>query len=243
MLKKMSCKVTLVSNGQEAVNAVAEKPFNFVIMDCQMPVMDGYQATAAIRQREKKEGLDHHIPIIALTANALEGDREKCLSAGMDDYVSKPFNQADISNILARWSREKLSVGVTKPQEEVSIKGIEVGSSSVDKSALNAIRDLQMEGEPDILEKIIHVYLSSSESIITKLRGALVVNDLEALRNSAHSLKSSSANLGATKLSGICSKLELDCRKNMLENAPDQVSAIEAEFLQVEVVLNREISI
>ncbi|NOQ42431.1 MAG: hypothetical protein GQ563_08035 [Desulfuromusa sp.] len=177
-----------------------------------------------------------------MTANALEGDREKCLSAGMDDYVRKPFKQEDIYKILTRWSHKKLPVGTRKTSEEDLIKGGGVSTLSVDRSALSAIRDLQMEGEPDILEKIIHAYLSSSESLLTELRAALDVNDQEALRNSAHSLKSSSANLGATKLSGICSKLELDCRKNMLENAPDQVSAIVSEFLQVKVLLSKEVS-
>ena len=99
-----------------------------------------------------------------------------------------------------------------------------------------------MEGEPDILAKIIHAYLSSSEAIIMQLREALALNDLEALRNAAHSLKSSSANLGATKLTEICSRLELNCRKNSLENASTLVSAIESEFLQVKATLNQEIS-
>ncbi len=107
MLEHIGCTATLVANGQEAVDAVAEKSYDLVLMDCQMPVLDGYQATAEIRRRENKEGRGYHIPIIALTANALEGDREKCLAAGMDDYIRKPFRQDDIHEILTHWSHEQ----------------------------------------------------------------------------------------------------------------------------------------
>jgi len=256
MLNKIGCKVTFVVNGQEAVDAVAEKSYNLIFMDCQMPVMDGYQATAAIRRREEKEGLKDHIPIIALTANALEGDREKCLSAGMDDYLSKPFKQDDIAAILARWSQQKHSefaddeatseinnptAGTMDFPEEQLSEEKEVHSSSVDQRVLSALRELQVEGKPDILKRIIQAYLSSSEPLIAEQQEALAVNNQEVLQNSAHSLKSSSANVGAIKLSEICKTLEMDCRNNTLENAVDLVSAIESEFVRVKAVLSKQI--
>ncbi len=238
MLQKIDCEVTLVSNGQEAVDILTEKSFDLIFMDCQMPVMDGYQATAEIRRREKKEGLNNHIHIIALTANVVEGDREKCLSAGMDDYLGKPFKQDDIVGVLSRWSHGSVS----EVQRDESASKKEINSSAVDQRVLSALRELQMPGKPDILKRIISAYLSSSEPLIAELRKALVVNNLEVLQKSAHSLKSSSANVGAIELSGICKKLEMDCRSNSLEDGQDLVAAIESEFLQVKRALNEELS-
>ncbi|NOQ46005.1 MAG: response regulator [Desulfobulbaceae bacterium] len=256
MLKKFGCRINLVSNGKEAVDAVTEKSYDLIFMDCQMPVMDGYQATAAIRKMEEKEGLKNHTPIIALTANALEGDREKCLSAGMDDYISKPFKQDEILKILEHWSHGKQlkftkdeSIKHTKSEMagseqshgEHPKKEAEISSLPIDRSVLSALRNLQMEGKPDILVRIVNAYLSSSEPLIAELREALAVNDLEVLQNTAHSLKSSSANVGAVKLAEISKELEMGCRNNTLGNAADLVSAIKSEFIRVKDELNKEI--
>jgi len=252
MLRKNGCKVTLVANGREAVDAVAEKSYNLVLMDCQMPVMDGYQATAVIRGREKKEGLKKHIPVIALTANALEGDREKCLAAGMDDYIKKPFRQDDIAAMLTRWSREELSKSSTeesRPELNNVIAGTEQlreeeekDLPSVDQSVLRALRDLQREGKPDIQQRVIQAYFSSSPPLIAQLQEAVVVKNRETLQNAAHSLKSSSATVGALKLSEICRELEMSCRNKTLENATDRVAAIASEFREVKEILNKKIT-
>ena len=104
MLEGLGCRVEIASNGMEGVDAVFKRQYDIVFMDCQMPEMDGYEATKAIRDRERQEsGGAHRIPIIALTAHAMEGDREPCLAAGMDDYVSKPFNRSQLRAMLARW--------------------------------------------------------------------------------------------------------------------------------------------
>ena len=256
MLQKFGCRVNCVSNGKEAFDAMIKKPYDLIFMDCQMPVMDGYQATAAIRSMEEKEGQENHIPIIALTANVLEGDREKCLSAGMDDYIGKPFKPDEILKTIEHWSQGRPPTftkdeSIKERKGEVAYseqlqdkrpgKDEEVRSSSIDRSVLKSLRDLQMEGTPDILERIIPAYLNSSEPLIVQLREALATNDLEVLQNIAHSLKSSSANVGAIKLSQISKELERSCRNNTLENAPDLVSAIESEFIRVKDALNKEI--
>jgi CheY-like chemotaxis protein len=103
-MQKFGCRVSLAADGSQAVEAVTGNQFDLIFMDCQMPVMDGYEATAAIRQLERERGGGSRIPIIALTANALIGDREKCLEAGMDDYLSKPFRQDEILSKLETWS-------------------------------------------------------------------------------------------------------------------------------------------
>ncbi len=253
MLKRVVSKVTLVSNGQEAVDSASNTSYDLILMDCQMPIMDGYQATSAIRKKEEREGRGKHIPIIALTANALEGDREKCILAGMDDYISKPFNQDDIDAILVRWfhgkhSREASGKSALKIfsertdfehfPEESFIKEKGKDSSSIDLSVLSGLRDLQIEGKPDIMEKIIRVYLSSTEPIIEKLKKSAAKEDMEELQSVAHSLKSSSANVGALKLSEICKDLEMACRNKTLEKKTDLVEAVESEFFQVKHDLN-----
>ena len=252
MLQKLGCEVTLVTNGVEAIEAVAETSFDVILMDCQMPVMDGYQATASIRIMEKKEGSVKHIPIIALTANALEGDRERCLSAGMDDYISKPFKQEKMLKILERLFQGKKTTEPTEnvPAEKEGVKQLseecqepdkERGNPVIDQSVLNVLRDLQMEGKPDILKRIISAYLSSTAPLLVTLKEAYSAKDIEGTQNSAHTLKSSSANVGAIKLSELCKEVEMGCRNNTLENAALLISSIEAEFTLVNDALNKEI--
>lgn len=101
-LEKMGCNVELASNGMEAVSAVKEKQYNLIFMDCQMPIMDGYKATENIRKIEKENGTER-IPIVALTAHAMKGDRERCFAVGMDDYIAKPFREPQLAQILTKW--------------------------------------------------------------------------------------------------------------------------------------------
>ncbi len=113
MLQKLGCQVDCVANGKEAVKAVLSIPYDVLLMDCQMPILDGFQATAALRKWEaedyysetenRKSKTEKRIPIIAMTANAMKGDREKCLEAGMDDYISKPVDQEKLRNAIGRW--------------------------------------------------------------------------------------------------------------------------------------------
>lgn len=252
MFQKLGCRVTLATNGIEAIEALAEKSFDVILMDCQMPVMDGYQATAAIRIMENKEGRGKHVPIIALTANALEGDRERCFSTGMDDYISKPFNQEKILKIFARLfhGEKSFESGGESPSErgdvqqlsEESMKSREERNTPIiDQSVLNSLRDLQMEGKPDILKRVISAYLSSTTPLIVTLKEACSARDIEGTQNSAHTLKSSSANVGAIKLSELCKELEMNCRKNTLGNAEFLIAEISSELSLVRDVLEKEL--
>jgi len=105
MLEKLGCRVDVVANGLEALEALAQCPYDLILMDCQMPEMDGYAATAAIRVREQQTG--RHIPIVAMTANAMQGDRESCLDAGMDDYVSKPVQSSTLLAMIRKWGNSQ----------------------------------------------------------------------------------------------------------------------------------------
>ena len=116
MLKKLNCRVDVAANGKETLEMLEKFPYDLIFMDCQMPEMTGYEATAEIRLRERDT---QHIPIVALTANAMKGDREKCLEAGMDDYISKPVKREDLEKALQRWARIK--DGNSNRNQEVTV--------------------------------------------------------------------------------------------------------------------------
>ena len=220
--------------------------------------MDGYQATREIRNHEKK--MDIKIPIVALTANAIEGDRQKCLAAGMDDYLSKPFKQEELMNILGKWSgindkkdfkmkHEAKNKSCNKEiVHESGVTETEIDdntefSTVIDHKAIQTIKDLQMEGQPSILSKLVKTYISSTQSNITKLReisgsGEDVLADLKFF---AHTVKSSGASMGAMHLSEICRELEMACINETMNDAEDYIDSIESEFLKVKSALEKEI--
>jgi len=249
MLEKIGCTVSLVSNGLEALNAIAENSYDLILMDCHMPLMDGYQATITIRNIEKNTIPAIHTPIIAVTANALTGDREKCLTAGMDDYISKPFKQTELLTTLKKWSCRPIHKHTNIKSEDskkLSTKLLKKEPSKdpmvIDKNVLTTLKNLQMEGKPDILAKIVTAYISGSEPLIEKLQSASILTDLQILQDSAHSLKSSSANVGALHLSKICNELEMECRNKTLDEGTDLISAIVHEFSRVRDELLMEIN-
>src|SRR5262249_37693192 len=139
MLRNLGYRVEVAANGREAVRACARREYVAVLMDCQMPEMDGYEATAAVRGRG---GTSRHTPIIAMTANALKGDRERCLSAGMDDYIPKPVRAQELATVLARWI----------PVADTQIETGQSGDAVVNRDVLADLRRLQPEGTGDIVQ-------------------------------------------------------------------------------------------
>ncbi|CCK78447.1 hybrid sensor histidine kinase/response regulator [Desulfobacula toluolica] len=253
MLRKFGCRVSLAVNGSQAVEIFLKELPDLVLMDCQMPEMDGYQAAGEIRKHEK--ALNIRTPIVALTAHALEGDKEKCLAAGMDDYLSKPFKSEMLQFIINRWSvsgkdRElHREINTKKHGSDILHKCPENNNSTdntksstvIDPNAIQIIKDLQMEGEPSILPRVINTYIESTESKISDLKcniSKVTVKDLQIL---AHNLKSSSANMGAMRLSEISKELEMSCRNNAIENAQPCIDEIESEFIKVKSALEMEI--
>ena len=237
MLAALGCQADTVANGQEAVEAVASSRYDLVLMDWQMPVLDGFAATAAIRRWEQAQGRPA-LPIIALTANIVKGFREECLAAGMDDYMSKPFEQKQLIAILDRWLpatggaplvSAPLSPAVSPPLQPASMpKPV----SPLDESALAQIRALQRPGAPDPLGRMIGLYLESSVDLLQQVREATARGDSEALWRAAHNLKSSSANLGATQLVAVCSELEQKGRERQMADAPSVLQRLEEAYAQ-----------
>jgi len=183
--------------------------------------MDGFDATMVIREQEKDDNRQH-VPVIALTAHAIEGDREECLAAGMDDYLSKPFTYEQLREKLERWMGEELH------------------ATALDQKILENIRGLQKDGEPSLMDKIITIYLQTTPKLLQDLREAVAASDAQAMRKAAHSLKSSSANVGAMKLSDIFKDVEVIGRTGSIQGAAALLKEIESEYQQVEKSLMLE---
>jgi signal transduction histidine kinase/DNA-binding response OmpR family regulator len=263
MLQLLGCDVTIAQNGREAVQASEHESYDLILMDCQMPEMDGFEATRLIRERESTidypQSTGVHIPIIALTANAMEKDRQQCLDAGMDDYLSKPFSQERLIAVLTRYLTEhteatKLDPAPTDtanhpPQESVVLNNdaLTVTTSEqetpslLDPNALKQIRALQRPNAPNVVHKIINSYLKDAPQLLEAARQAIANNDSSTLYRSAHSLKSTSASLGANTLAGLCKELETIGRANTTDNAETLLSTIEQEYTQVQEALQAEL--
>jgi CheY-like chemotaxis protein len=253
MLEAIGCQATLVVTGAAAVAALERRAYDAVLMDAQMPEMDGLTASSAIREREAriKNG---HVPIVALTANAFSRDREICLASGMDDYLSKPFSLEQLHGALARWLLPRAAPDTASGRpagESVSAKtGLEAADhrpmpalrTKLDPRALDQVRALQRPGAPSLLEKVIRLYLANAPELLAAVRTAMVQGNSEALRQAAHSLKSSSASLGATTLAERCRALEAEARAGACPEPGAELEALKSEFHEVRLDLEAELA-
>jgi CheY-like chemotaxis protein len=255
MLESLGCQVDVAANGREAVEVLSRRDYQLVFMDCQMPEMDGFEATRAIREQEAANTLAMgdgamgdgraplRLPIIALTAHAMAGDREQCLEAGMDDYLSKPFTQGQLREVLERWAPQP-AAEVLQAQDVWSTTTVAsppvAPNGTLDRHALDAIRGLQHEGAPDLLERVITTYLKDAPRLLQTMVDSLQRRDAAGLRLAAHSLKSSSASLGAIHLAAGCKVIELRARTNDLAGVEAQVADLAREFQAVARALEAE---
>lgn len=214
MLARLGMETTIASDGKHAVELVYNNPYDIILMDCQMPVMDGFEATSQIRKQFRD------IPIIALTANATDDDRNHCLSAGMNDFLSKPYSIDQLQQKIMNWLlKEKSSQLNAVKSEVVGIKHEANAMPALNPTRLNQIRELDASGKDSLLHKILQAFLESAETNVHQLEQAIVNDDADGLRQTAHALKSSSGNIGAESLSAIFSQLETDGRSGALAHA------------------------
>jgi CheY-like chemotaxis protein len=218
VLDFLGLDVTQAVNGQEAVELVGRSAFDLVLMDCQMPVMDGYQATARIRERLAGEAA--RLPIIALTANATEADREHCLAAGMDDYLPKPFTLNQLEQVLNRW----LSVSVPTPAPAPVALPEATGTpgGDLDPKRLEQLREMDPQHSLGLAIKVVRAFLDHAQAAHAQLEQALAAEDAEAARRHAHSMKSSAANVGAVEYAQRMRDIEFLARDRNLESAREQ---------------------
>ena len=221
ILTRLRIAADVVDNGRDAVEAVTGGAYGAVLMDCRLPGLDGYQATAEIRRRE---GGSRHVPIVAMTASASQEDRERCLAAGMDDYLAKPVLVGDIEAVLARWLRDEApAAGAAEPAAEV-----------IDHHRLAALRELDQDGQGSrLLTRLAAAFLSGAPTDLAGLRAAVERGDAAAVGNVAHHLKGAAATLGSGGVVDLCEDLELLAGADALGSVGDLLGRLEAELDRV----------
>ncbi|MCC6139479.1 MAG: response regulator [Nitrospira sp.] len=234
MLELLGHRVDVAEHGLQAVEATAHTPYDVVLMDCQMPVMDGFSATGAIRERERSSDSARRLPIIALTAHAVEGDRERCLSAGMDDYLTKPFTLRQLQDLLARWHPAQDALPDRLHEPERTVPPID---AAIDTAAWDAIRALQRPDRPNLLHKTITLYLAHSQSLLDQLQQTLTEPDIPSVQMAAHTIKSSSAQLGAHRLAQLCKEIEAACLADAAAQLPRLIPLLVEEHRMVRAAL------
>lgn len=250
LLERLGCEVTMAENGREGVGAWLQDRFDVVLMDCQMPVMDGFEATRTIREHENRQGSRDlrgrkRSPIIALTANAMEGDRQRCIDAGFDDYLAKPFREFELEAVLTQWVQapskndkhartQRFAALSVTPEVMHAAPGTHLGLAD-DKPIFDAaaLEQLQLPlpgGKETLARKTVRMYLDTTPKLLDDLEAAAQTRQQESVRLAAHTLKSSSAIVGALALSAAAKQLEQAAKEGKAEHALNAVQEIRQHF-------------
>ena len=249
-LERLGYKADVVANGKEAVEAWSSHAYALILTDCQMPEMDGYEASAEIRRRE---GADRHTPIIALTANAMKGDRDRCIAAGMDDYISKPLNPDELKTVLERWVIKALQddterSSLSEQQEcsgddtrENSACGETPAEPPLSPTVLAELEALGGEEDPGFLSAIIDQFLQDIPRHLRAIQQAVEQEDASGCSKAAHAFKGSCRNIGAMQLAERCSELERRGSEGTVVGSQDLLRRIQEEADRVTGGLHKEL--
>jgi signal transduction histidine kinase/DNA-binding response OmpR family regulator/HPt (histidine-containing phosphotransfer) domain-containing protein len=202
MLRRCGCLADAASNGREALDLMEKHGYDLVFMDCQMPVMDGF--SAAREQREREAATGRHLPIIAMTAHAMNGDRERCLQAGMDDYVAKPVSRETLEQALARWLPGRFVPGDQRAPGPVG----SADSVVLDAGVLDGLRGIEADGTPGFLAEIAELFESQGRVNLHLLSEAAIMGDETAWWERLHALRGCASSVGAVRLANRCQALE-----------------------------------
>ncbi|MFY9223768.1 MAG: response regulator [Blastocatellia bacterium] len=241
MLEKMGYRADIAANGLEVLHSLARQNYDVILMDLQMPEMDGLTATREIRQNYT----NHKPRIIAMTASVMQGDRENCLEAGMDDYISKPVKIEQLQAVLkrcyqlpteklARKTTEHLTSKLTNKLSELTML------PPIDLSVVESLLQIQVPGEPNLLLELIDMFVKDAPKKLDILRNALQQSNFVEVRRIAHTLKGSSGSLGANQMMKICAEMEQRCKNNSFEGLENLLLQLEMEFIRAESVLLHE---
>jgi CheY-like chemotaxis protein/HPt (histidine-containing phosphotransfer) domain-containing protein len=230
-LKKMGYAVHIVNNGEEVLAAVAQGDFAAILMDCQMPLMDGFEATATLRKNALPGS--RRIPIIAMTANAMQGDRERCLAAGMDDYLSKPINPTFLQEALAQWVQEAAAPPHPQPADGTGTL-LDVApvllASPIDFSRL----DDYFADDPDVIVSLLNAFGTGTGPVLDRLHGALTARDGPAVASLAHEVKGTCGNLGVDGMAHLAGQIEAAVESGDWVHGQDLLGQLQHLFARVQ---------
>jgi signal transduction histidine kinase/CheY-like chemotaxis protein/HPt (histidine-containing phosphotransfer) domain-containing protein len=243
LLARLGLTVDLAENGEAALERIRDHRFDLVLMDCQMPVLDGYSATRRLREMEREQ-LKPRLPVVAMTAHAMAGDRERCLQAGMDDYLSKPLDRGQLAQTVAHWLN--MSGSPPAPQEprqpadggETAAAPAAGPAPPADTLDVAALRDLEEIMGDEVLT-LVDAYLRDGDTRLRDMRAAADRGDSAEVGRLAHSLKSSSANLGATPLAQRARSVEEAARRGTLADPAASVAVLEKLYADTALALKR----
>ena len=249
MLETLGCSVTVAQNGREVVDQAQTTTYDLILMDCQMPELDGFEATRLIREWEQSNSRIA-TPIVALTAHATSGDREQCLAAGMNEYISKPFSMERLQAVLRSWLQPASTPSTVEqpaPQPTVTLvpaspDPVSEASLIVDVKAWESITSLQRPGKEDMLAKILTLYLADSQQLIDNLHQGIAAGDTMTVNQAAHSLKSRSAVLGALSLAKLCQQFETLSRQGQLTEAEPLQDQLDGAFNHASQIFEAELN-
>jgi PAS domain S-box-containing protein len=240
MLEHLGFEVDVVADGAAAVKAVTRNPYAAVLMDCQMPTLDGYQATREIR---RVQGVAAHVPIIAVTASAMSSDQQRCLAAGMDDYLPKPLSLAALGAVLERWAPEEPShEAAGESPADAAAAAARRASPTIDPQVIARLTDLGEASGEDLLKRLKILFFTDADTQVGAIHQALEADDASAVGASAHALGGASSNLGATVLAQLCSTLETSGDAGDLVASAAGLEAIEAELVRVRAALDMQVA-
>jgi CheY-like chemotaxis protein len=222
LLERIGYRADVAANGQEAIDALLRQPYDVILMDGQMPEMDGVEATRLIR-RQLPPGQQPRI--IAMTADALQGDRERYLAAGMDDYISKPVRFEDLVRVLTQESHRQ-AAPEDNPLQPASAASVE----RINHAVLDEFRDLMGDDGGQMVAGLVTLYLKDAPLLIQDMLQAAECGNLDDLHRAAHTLKGNSSQVGAVRLSGLCFDLEQAAKTGSLDGAGTMIERIQAEF-------------
>ena len=228
MLEQIGIETDVANNGQEAFDAASKQRYSLIMMDIQMPQVDGLEATALIREFE--DPLPYRTPIAAVTANAMAGDKERFLASGMDDYLSKPFGLQGLTELVQHWL--KPTDPEPEPEPETQTRAQKSIDEILDPTILKSLTDYYYGEKWPRFQQLLTIFEESANIQIDTLKQAVENADAEAIRQAAHSLKSSSGNLAAQKLSQICSLMEAEARANKPQSASQYLQQILREYAE-----------
>jgi two-component system, sensor histidine kinase and response regulator len=253
LIARAGHQIDVVFNGREAIESMGEVPYDLIFMDVQMPVMDGYEATAAIRASEAGSG--RHVPIIAMTARAMKGDRERCIDAGMDDHMTKPIRPKELAKMIARWSPGTAPCKAPRddaddPERMTAGAGQQVSSTSHDTpraagdpggdtasgaydEIIERFRELEILDDPEFTNEAIRIFLDETEKMVAALVESVAAEDAELTERYAHKLRGGALNLGANKLAAVAERLEEKGRGRDLANSGALLGMIRDEFAEL----------